>query len=196
MSTARRPAARSAGFTFIEILVVMTIIGILAGTVVLHSIGADHDRNLKTEAQRIAALIELARAEAVTRNESWGLFVGETRYGFKIYDELDGSWRDAPNNTFRTRNAPPDVAFSLQVERLSRLNASSDPFTRNPGQPEAEEEDGDTSADLPQVLILASGEQTPFLIGVRMRGRAPWSVTSDGISRTRASLASQADNQA
>ena len=193
MSTARQPAARSAGFTFIEIFVVMTIIGILAGTVVLHSIGADRDRNLETEAQRIAALVELARAEAVTRNESWGLFVGETRYGFKIYDEFDGSWRDAPHNTFRTRNAPPDAAFSLQVEGLSRLNASSDPFTGKSGQPGIEE-DRAASEELPQVLILASGEQTPFLIGVGMRGRASWSVTSDGISRTRASVALQSDD--
>lgn len=192
MSTAPQSAARSAGFTFIEILVVMTIIGILAGTVVLHSIGADHDRKLETEAQRIAALIELARAEAVSRNESWGLFVGETRYGFKIYDELDGSWRDAPKNTFRTRNAPPDVAFSVQVEGLSLLNASSGPFTGRSGQTGTEE---DGIVDVPQVLILASGEQTPFLIGVRMGGRAPWSVTSDGISRTRASSASQSDDR-
>lgn len=194
MSNAPGSAMRSAGFTFIEILVVMAIIGILAGTVVLHSIGADHDRNLETEAERLAALIELARAEAVGRNESWGLFVGETRYGFKIYDELDGSWRDAPNNTFRTRNAPPDAVFSVQVEGFSRLNASSDPFTGQSERPETEE-DGDASADFPQVLILASGEQTPFLIGVGMPGRASWSVTSDGISRTRASSMSQSDDQ-
>ena len=195
MRAAPQPAARNAGFTFIEILVVMTIIGILAGTVVLHSIGADRDRNLETEAQRIAALVELARAEAVTRNESWGLFVDETRYGFKIYDELDGRWRDAPNNTFRARHAPPDVVFSLQVEGLSRLNASSDPFTGKSGQP-GTEADREASEDLPQVLIFASGEQTPFLIGVRMRGRASWSVTSDGISRTRASSTPQSDDQA
>lgn len=195
MSPTPQLAARNAGFTFIEIFVVMAIIGILAGTVVLHSIGADHDRNLETEAQRIAALIELARAEAVSRNESWGLFVGETRYGFKIYDELDGSWRNARKNTFRTRNAPPDVAFSLQVEGLSRLNASSNPFAGRPRQP-GTDEDGETREDIPQVLIFASGEQTPFLIGVRMPGRAAWSVTSDGISRTRASSASQSDDQA
>ncbi len=194
MNPARQSATRSAGFTFIEIFVVMAIIGILAGTVVLHSIGADQDRNLETEAQRIAALVELARAEAVSRNESWGLFVGETRYGFKIYDELDGSWRDAPKNTFRTRNAPSDVAFSLRAEGLTRLNALSDPFAGGPRQPAAGE-NGETSADIPQVLILASGEQTPFAIGVRMPGRAAWSVTSDGISRTRASSASQSDDR-
>ena len=191
----RRPrGVGSTGFTFIEILIVVAIIGILAGVVVLHSIGADRHRNLQTEAERLAALIELARAEALSRNESWGLFVGRTRYGFKVYDELTGTWRAASKNTFRTRNAPPDMAFSLQVEGLSRLDASSDQFVGGPERPESDEDDGN-EADLPQVLILASGEQTPFLIGIGTGGLASWTVASDGISRTRASSAARSDDQ-
>ena len=172
----------------------MAIIGILAGAVVLHSIGADRHRNLETEAERLAALIELARAEALSRNESWGLFVGRTRYGFKLYDELTGTWQAASKHTFRTRNAPPDVTFSLQVEGLSRPDASSDQYLGGPERPESDEVRHD-NADLPQVLILASGEQSPFLIGVGTGGLVSWTVASDGISRTRASSAAGSDDQ-
>ncbi len=169
----------------------MAIIGILAGALVLHSIGADKDRNLETEAERLAALIELARVEALTRNESWGLFVDRTRYGFKVYDELNGTWRATPKNTFRMRNAPPGVTFSLQVEGLSQLHDSPDRLVE--GLEPSKSDDKNT--DLPQVLILASGEQTPFLIGIGSGPRASWSVESDGIARTRASPAAQSEDR-
>lgn len=163
----------------------MAIIGILAGVVVLHAIGADRERDLATEAERLAALIELARGEAVTRNELWGLFVRETNYGFRVFQQLDGTWRESPNRTFRTRDAPPDVTFSLELEGLSE----SFPLPGQFEEPELQGEngEGDRGGELPQVLILASGEQTPFVIGVSMTGRAAWQVTSDGISRTRVS---------
>ena len=186
-----RNVRNSAGFTFIEMVVVMAIIGVLAGALVLHSIGADKDRNLETEAKRLAALIELARVEALTRNESWGLFVDRTRYEFKVYDESNGTWRAAGKSTFRMRTAPPDVAFSLQVEGLSQLDDSPDRLVE--GLEPSKSDDKNT--DLPQVLILASGEQTPFLIGVGSGPRASWSVESDGIARTRASPAAGSDDR-
>ena len=171
----------------------MAIIGVLAGVVLLHSIGADRDRHLETEAERLAALIELARGEALTRNEVWGLFVRETRYGFMIFQQLDGTWRASPNSTFRTRDAPPDITFSLQLEGLPESATLPDQFEERP-ELQGDDEQGARRAELPQVLILASGEQTPFLIGVRMAGRADWQVTSDGISRTRASPAALAED--
>ena len=188
----RRRAA--AGFTFIEIFVVMAIIGILAGAVVFRSIGADRDRNLQTEAERLAALIELARGEAVARNELWGLFVHETRYGFGVFQELDGTWQASPKRTFRTRDAPPDVIFSLQLEGLSESGGRPSQF-ESWSRPQRDDDEGDGGAELPHVLILASGEQTPFLIAVGMAGRAAWQVTSDGISRTRAFPAALLENQ-
>ena len=166
----------------------MAIIGVLAGAVVLHSIGADRDRNLATEAERLAALIELARGEALSRNESWGLFVKRTRYGFKVYNELDNTWEAASKHTFRTREAPQGVEFSLQVHVLS--TTSTNALT---GESEGPKADDDGDADLPEVLILASGEQTAFVIGVSAPGSPSWRVQSDGISRTRASPAVQSD---
>ena len=170
----------------------MAIIGILAGAFVLHSIGADRDRIVVTEAERIAALIELARVEALSRNESWGLFVNRSRYGFKVYSALDGTWRTPSKHTFRTREAPPDIELSLAVEGLSDTSTDALP---GPSEEPGPRDDEGANADLPEVLILASGEQTPFVIGVSAPGSPSWLVMSDGISRTRASPAAQSDEQ-
>ena len=179
------------GFTFIEIFIVMAIIGVLAGVVILHSIGADRARDVETEARRLTELIELARAESVSRNESWGVFVDQTRYGFLVHDELTGAWRAASKRTFRTRNTPQGVVLSLQ---LSDWDAS--PEVLEGGQEgQGTREEGDSDPQVPQVLILASGEQTPFRISIRAGGHTPWSVTSDGISRTRAARADQSEER-
>ncbi len=56
-------------------LVVVVIVGMLASTVALGFVGSDREQNLRTEAERLAELIEMARSEAVQRNEEWGLTV-------------------------------------------------------------------------------------------------------------------------
>ena len=74
------------GFTPFELLVVLVIVGVLAGVVVLGFVGADRERNLQTEALRLAALVELARTEATMRNSRMGLFVDGTEYAFATFD--------------------------------------------------------------------------------------------------------------
>ena len=83
---------RNHGFTLIEMLVVVVIIGILASTVVLGFVGSDREQNLRTEAERLAALIEMARSEAVQRNEEWGVSINQSGYRFLVFNPLNHSW--------------------------------------------------------------------------------------------------------
>lgn len=85
------PAGRPAGFTLLELLVVMAIIGISAALVMV-SLRDGSQARLDEEAERLAALLEGARAQA--------------RIG-----ELDVFWR--PLDTIAPPDQPPVPGFEI-----------------------------------------------------------------------------------
>ncbi|MEW5791608.1 MAG: type II secretion system minor pseudopilin GspH [Pseudomonadota bacterium] len=75
----KRHAAR--GFTLIEILVVMVLIGITLGLVSVNLM-PDDQRTLRDEAQRLALLLDQAQEEAVLRGRALGWQVQDGGYRF------------------------------------------------------------------------------------------------------------------
>ncbi len=108
-------ATRRSGFTLLELLLVMTIIGILAATVTLAVSDTGQRQRLQSEAERVALAIELARTEALTRNEIWGLSVAPTTYAFQVYDLNAGAWREVEEQPFQRRTAEDGVVFRAQT---------------------------------------------------------------------------------
>ena len=80
----RRRAAR--GFTLVELMVVMVIIGITLGIVSLNAIPSPQ-QNLQNEAQRLALLLQLARDEAIVRNRLVAFEADGARYRFLVRTE-------------------------------------------------------------------------------------------------------------
>ena len=155
------------GFTLIELMVVVVIIGILVGTITFGLAGRDREEKLRTEAERLALLIEMARSEAIQRNEEWGLAIGPSDYRFFAFDATRKRWVEQKGQPFHARTVP-DMALTVHVEAMSMPGAK-------PAQ------------DVPSIIMFSSGEQTPFEVEITPAWKAqPWRVASDGLARTSA----------
>ncbi len=94
----RRPRIPSheGGFSLIELLVVVFVMGLLAGAVVL-SLPGD-SRVLRDEAERFAARTAAARDEAITGARPVALVVGTAGYYFEA--RTDRSWQPLDPSRF------------------------------------------------------------------------------------------------
>lgn len=151
------PAAtrsKSGGFSLLEVLVVVTIIGIFAGAAVLYIGITGRDREIEREMLRLGSLVELLREEALMQGRDYGLLFTETGYRFYIYDHTLASWVEpVGDRLLRERALPQPLTFTLLLEdRSVRLADRFDEALV--AQPE------------PQVFVLSSGELTPFTAAI------------------------------
>lgn len=79
------------GFTLIELMVVVTIIGIMSGLIVMNMITTDPQKDLNREAQRLLAVIEMAQDEALFGRQDIGIVITEHSYSFARYALPEGS---------------------------------------------------------------------------------------------------------
>ncbi len=130
----------SAGFTLIEILVVVAIMGVVMGMVSL-AIKSDVDI-LEKEQERLAAIISLLNEESILQARDYGISFWDKGYAFYEYDEE--RWqRVRDDRKLRARELPKDVEVQLIIEDIDVVMDVHDK-----GEP--------------QVFVLSSGEMSPF----------------------------------
>ncbi|MHB8814527.1 MAG: prepilin-type N-terminal cleavage/methylation domain-containing protein [Steroidobacteraceae bacterium] len=115
-----RRASRSAGFTLLEILVVVMIIGIVTAGMLLSMSFAGKDTALETESKRLLSLMNYAREQAELQTRDYGIYFGQHGYVFVVYDVRTGAWRTVDeDDALRERTLPSGLDFKLIVDARS-----------------------------------------------------------------------------
>ena len=193
----RRRVHTPVGFTLIEVLLVMTIIAILAGTIVVNFGNVGDSQRVRAEAERLALAIETGRSRALRRNAMWGVRVSEGSYDFKEYSYLHGKWRSVDRPPFATHAADDGIAFAVRVyaDGMSFGDLANLASARKEDDEQEVAQDGQEGEEREShpidIAILPGGELTPFDVAVRSEDVAPWVVRSDGIQAVRALPASE-----
>ena len=105
-TTALRAHLRAAGFTLVEILVVLAILAIAAGAAVIAYDGSDRDRATR-EARRFAAAIEHAALRAQVRAETLGASADGSGWRFWRRDADSGRWQPVSDDDVLAPHAVP-----------------------------------------------------------------------------------------
>ena len=117
---ARKRASRVAGFTLLEILVVVLIIGVVTAGMLLSMSFAGKDTELETESKRLLSLMDYAREQAQLQTRDYGVFFGQHGYEFVVYDVRTGAWRRvSEDDALRERTLPSGLEFKLVVDARS-----------------------------------------------------------------------------
>ena len=149
---------RTSGFTLLEVLVVLVIVGIIVAmaTISVRVLGGDHE--MQQEAERLQAILIQAREDAMLQSRDIGLRIDETSFEFLEYDPRTERWRAVVEDPLlRERALPPGLRLSLRLEDRD--------VQLKPREPETERE-----KIFPQVVLQASGDLVPFDLGFARDG--------------------------
>lgn len=148
------------GFTLLEMLVVVFIIGIILSMATL-STGPQQYRLLKEEAQRITALMSLARQESILEAQELAFALDDKTYQFQVFDGK--TWLPlADDDVFRERK--------LQNNMVLEINLYGETMTFTSDNSDIDDEDTESTEEdenRVRILFLSTGEVTPFELFLR-----------------------------
>jgi len=167
------------GFTLIEVMLVLLLMGIAAGYVVFNAFGASKSDLLKSQAQRLQVIVDMASDFAVLNQQQLGIRVEqEDNAYFFVYLDEDNEWqRLEGEKIYDTYTLPEPFTITLNLDDLpwdtedrlfdrgifdENLSVSSDGVDIG--------KDEDKKLPPPQILIMSSGDITPFTLTFNYEG--------------------------
>jgi general secretion pathway protein H len=153
------PARRRArGFSLMEIMVVVAIIGLVTSMIMIQFSGSSRDTQLDQEAERLDALFAYVREQAELQTRDYGFRINERGYSFVVFDVLANEWRLAEeDDALRARELPEGIEPLVVVEGRTIV---------------LDNRKKDIEDFSPHVLIFANGDVSSFEVMLSREGEA------------------------
>lgn len=163
------------GFTLIEVMLVIVLVGLMVSVVQFSASGDKAEETLELSSKRFAGVFNIAAEYGMLNNIELGLVIGKKGYQFLGYDGI--TWSDISDNELFSRyKLPEGVELILQLDDLpieepqlfdtASFNELQAANKDNDVDEEADTDDADNNIEkkilIPQIYILSGGEITPF----------------------------------
>ncbi len=173
------------GFTLLELIVVLVIMGIIISFAVLSIGSGSLERRVEQEGRRLIALIDLAGENSMLYGEELGIYLGESYYQFESY--VDGAWLPyQKDKLFKRRTLPEQTVFKLFLDGLP-VELSDEGGL---GERLAEESEQPYQ---PHLYILSSGERNSFELFLNNGDQELYKITGDLAGALSISTVERAD---
>jgi general secretion pathway protein H len=161
---------RNRGFTLLEIMLVILIMGLVVSVVMFNTFGQSKLDVLEKQAKRFQVVFDMASDFAVLNQQQLGLFVDQEKQTYQfMYLDDEQKWRlMTDDKAFDSYQLPEEFTLSLQLEGLPWLQEDSlfeEGFDTKLSVNDDDIKIGDEEEKLPpppQIYILSSGDITPF----------------------------------
>ncbi|KIO37823.1 type II secretion system minor pseudopilin GspH [Shewanella sp. cp20] len=165
---------RQFGFTLLEVLLVVLLMGLAAAAVTYTTSGADQNKALERTARQFMAATELVLDETILSGHFIGIVIDEKRYEFVYYDE--GKWKPLQQDRLlAAKEMEPGVEMHLVLDGLPLIQEDEEDDESWFDEPLIERsEDEKKKFPEPQVMLFPSGEMSAFeltFVGKDERGQ-------------------------
>ena len=157
------------GFTLVEILVVLIIVSVMSGIVVTSLPSSFQNSDFDEESLRLKTVIELIREESLTRASEYGLNTDKDNYSFFVYNEIEQNWTQLNTKPYAEHKLGYGILLKTTIEDNELILTD-------------EEDEESSVSNAPRILLLSSGEMTPFEITIALGRDKTRTLVSDGYS--------------
>ncbi|SHI20631.1 type II secretion system minor pseudopilin GspH [Ferrimonas marina] len=167
MLSGAHKASRQRGFTLLELLLVVVLIGVMASAVTLMFSGDVRRDAMLKAGNEFRSVLTMALEESTFTGEQFGVVVEPDHYFFARWNRDEQHWETVNGDPFyRQRKMPEGIEMALELEGLPLSQGDEDrasDFGLDESLFELSEEEKQKHPE-PQLFLLPSGEMSGFTL--------------------------------